>query len=63
MDQVTRLLPLNPARAQELLDLMRGVQNEESRALLLDADGRVQGVVSVDDTEAEHLLGDLDVHA
>jgi hypothetical protein len=63
MENVTRLEPLSPARARELLALMRDVQPQESRALLLDAEGRVQGVVGADDTEAEHLLGDLDVHA
>jgi hypothetical protein len=63
MDSVTRLDPLTPARARELLDRMRAVQNDESRGLLLDGDGRVVGVVGADDPEAEHLLGDLDVHA
>jgi hypothetical protein len=63
MDTVTRLQPLSPARAQELLGLLRDVQHEETRALLLDGDGRVAGVVGVDDPAAEHLLGDLDVHA
>jgi hypothetical protein len=63
MDTVTRLQPLSPARAQELLGLMRDVQHEETRALLLDGDGRVEGIVGVDDPQAEHLLGDLDVHA
>ena len=63
MENVTRLHPLPPTRARELLELMRDVQHDESRALLLDGDGRVQGVVGADDTDAEHLLGDLDVHA
>jgi hypothetical protein len=63
MENVTRLQPLSPARARELLDLMRDVQHEENRALLLDGEGRVQGIVGADDPEADHLLGDLDVHA
>jgi hypothetical protein len=63
MDPVTRLQPLSPVRAQELIGLMRDVQHEETRALRLDGSGRVEGIVDVDDPEAEHLLGDLDVHA
>jgi hypothetical protein len=63
MENATRLEPLPLPRARELLGLMREMQHEETRALLLDAEGRVEGVVGEDDPAAEHLLGDLDVHA
>lgn len=63
MDTATRLHPLPEARARQLRELMREVQHDECRALALDSEGRVQGIVGADDTEVEHLLGDLDVHA
>jgi hypothetical protein len=63
MENATRLVPLAPERARELLGLMREAQAGDGRALALDAEGRVLGVVGADDPEAEHLLGDLDVHA
>jgi hypothetical protein len=59
----TRLEPLTEGRARELLGLLHQVSEDESTGLALDADGRVLGVVAVDDPRAEHVLGDLDVHA
>jgi hypothetical protein len=63
METVTKLQPLPAARARELLGLMRSVQHDECRALALDSEGRVQGIVGSDNTDVEHMLGDLDVHA
>jgi hypothetical protein len=63
MSQSTRLEPLRPERARQVLDLMRQVQNGADTALALDGEGRVIGVVPVDDPGPQHLLGDLDVHA
>jgi hypothetical protein len=63
MPPTTRLEPVSRARARELLDLMRRARDDADSALVLTDEGRVTGVVPGDDPEAEHLLGDLDVHA
>jgi hypothetical protein len=60
---VTRLEPLTDDRARELDAWLRQASRDENTALALDGDGRVLGVVGVDDPRTEHLLGDLDVHA
>jgi hypothetical protein len=63
MHSSTRLEPLRDERARQLLALMCQSQQDDATALALDNEGRVTGVVPVDDPEPEHLLGDLDVHA
>jgi hypothetical protein len=63
MSTNTRLEPLTPERARELVGLMRQVGSDGTRALALDDRGRVLGVVGADDEQQTHLLGDLDVHA
>lgn len=63
MSTITRLEPLSDERARELFEMLRQTSGDESRGLALDDQGRVVGVVGAEDTEAEHVLGDLDVHA
>ena len=63
MMQATRLEPLPPARARQLLDLMRQAQGDPDTALAVDDQGHLLGVVPAEDPGPEHLLGDLDVHA
>jgi hypothetical protein len=63
MSEITRLEPLTPERARQVLDQMRHLEHRADTGLALDAEGRVVGVVPADDPEPEHLLGDLDVHA
>jgi hypothetical protein len=43
--------------------MMEEVQKDANNGLALDEQGRVLRVVEVRDTEVDHLLGDLDVHA
>lgn len=59
----THLQPLAPDRARQIADLLRRVQDDPTHGIALDDQGRVTGVVPVDDPQAEHVLGDLDVHA
>ena len=63
MTATTCLEPLAPERARQLLALMRRASADPTQGLALDGQGRVTGVVPVDDPRTEHLLGDLDVHA
>jgi hypothetical protein len=63
MTQATRLEPLPPARARQLLGLMRQAHADPDTALALDEGGHLLGVVPAEDPRPEHVLGDLDVHA
>jgi hypothetical protein len=63
METATRLEPLAPERARELFRLLRDASADNAEALVLDGTGRVTGHAPADDPHAEHLLGDLDVHA
>jgi hypothetical protein len=49
MTESTRLEPLTEERARELLGLLQQVSADETRGLALDAEGRVLGLVGVDD--------------
>ena len=60
---ITRLEPLTDARANELSDMLREVQQDESKGLSLDDQGRVTGTVYVDEKTLQHVVGDFDVHA
>ena len=60
---ITRLEPLTDARANELSDMLREVQQDESKGLSLDDQGRVTGIVYVDEKTLQHVVGDFDVHA
>jgi hypothetical protein len=62
MNSSTRLEPLSEERARELQRMLRDA-SEESAALALDDQGCVLAIVPASDAQAEHLLGDLDVHA
>jgi hypothetical protein len=46
-----------------LFEMLRQTSGDEARGLALDEQGRVLGVVGAEETDAEHVLGDLDVHA
>jgi hypothetical protein len=59
----TSFVPLPRERAAELSEWLRETSGSEAAGLVLDAEGRVQGVVGAETATAEHLLGDLDVHA
>jgi hypothetical protein len=61
---MTRLEPLSPERACQLYALLRRAAQESGSTLSLDQHGRVQKIAPAEQTEtAEHVLGDLDVHA
>jgi hypothetical protein len=62
MNPSTRLEPLSQERASELQGMLQRA-GENGAGLALDGRGQVLGVVAEDDAQAEHLLGDLDVHA
>jgi hypothetical protein len=63
MSTNTRLEPLSPERARQLFEMLRQTSGDEAAGLALDDRGRVLGVVGAEETDAEHVLGDLDVHA
>jgi hypothetical protein len=63
MDSRTRLEPLAPERARQLLGMLRAVQNDGTTALALDERGHATTLVDRKDNQEEHLLDDLDVHA
>ncbi len=63
IETVTRLEPLDRERARELFSLLRDASADDAEALVLDSTGRVVGRAPANDPHAEHLLGDLDVHA
>lgn len=63
MSDSTRLYPLDPEQARRLADLLRQSSASDSLGLALDERGNATGVVPVAETDAEHVLGDLDVHA
>jgi len=63
MDAVTHLEPLSRDRARQLLSLLREATADDADALVLDDAGHVTGTALAADAQAEHLLGDLDVHA
>jgi len=63
MSQRTRLEPLPPERARQVLAFMQQTGAGNDTALALDDDGRVLGIVGATDPEPDHVLGDLDVHA
>jgi hypothetical protein len=63
METRTRLEPLPPERARQLLAMFRAVQDDGTKALALDERGYATTVVDREDRREEHLLDDLDVHA
>ncbi|HKI38459.1 MAG TPA: hypothetical protein VKA46_41810 [Gemmataceae bacterium] len=63
MSTNTRLEPLSAERARQLCEMLRRTSAGDAAALALDEEGRVLGVVGAEETDAEHVLGDLDVHA
>ena len=63
MNDHTRLQPLDAERARRLVDWLRQSAADDRSGLALDEGGFVTGVVPADNTDAEHVLGDLDVHA
>jgi hypothetical protein len=63
MTEATRLEPLSAERARQVLELLRRSQGDREVGLSLDEQGRVLGLVAAADPGAEHVLGDLDVHA
>ena len=63
MSTSTRLEPLSTERARQLFEMLRQTSADEAAGLALDERGRVLGVVGAEEADAEHVLGDLDVHA
>jgi hypothetical protein len=63
MTPSTQLKPLSDERVRQILEMLQQLRADTSTALALDDHGRVLGVVGEDDPQAQHLLGDLDVHA
>ncbi|HKM55602.1 MAG TPA: hypothetical protein VJY33_19510 [Isosphaeraceae bacterium] len=63
MNASTRLEPLAPERARRLMEMLKVVRNDGTKALALDERGYATTVVGSGDREEEHLLDDLDVHA
>ena len=63
MTTATRFEPLPVGRAREIQRLLRETGAGSEKGLALDGEGRVTGVVDLDDPQPEHVLGDFDVHA
>ncbi|MEM6364269.1 MAG: hypothetical protein AAF745_07575 [Planctomycetota bacterium] len=60
---ITRLEPITPERACQLDTIMREVQDDPSKGLSIDDEGRITAVIAVDDPDEKAILGDFDVHA
>jgi hypothetical protein len=62
MNSSTHLEPLNEERARELQRMIQDA-SDDGAALALNDQGCVVAIVPATDSQAEHLLGDFDVHA
>ena len=63
MTNTTIIEPITRTRAEELHKLLRDIQHAPDQGLALDRQGFVTGTVKSDAPQAEHILGDFDVHA
>jgi hypothetical protein len=63
MSDVTCLKPLPTDRLRLVGECLRQSSADEAAGLALDDQGFVVSVVRAEETDATHVLGDLDVHA